>query len=61
MDACISLGIIVEIGLLTIEALKLRHCSCLNIYQNIFVHMLFIVILMANFKACCSKPVQAKT
>jgi len=50
LDACISLGVIVEIGLLAMEVLKLRNTSCLCVYQNVLVHLLLLAVLIANCK-----------
>jgi hypothetical protein len=60
LDACISLGVIVELGLLAMEAVKLKDTSCLCVYQNVMVHLLLLVILIANCRepVMCGKPAQ---
>ena len=48
LDACVTLGLTVELGFLALELIKLRSASCLCIYQNILIHLLLLIILAAN-------------
>ena len=60
-DSCVVTGVIVELGLLALEAIKLRYCGCLGIYQTIFVHLLLLTILLSELKCgSCCKTVQSE-
>jgi len=60
LDACISLGILVEIIFLAMELVKLRCCSCLGIYQNALIHLLLLAVLMSNWQQSKAEHIKEK-